>query len=53
VYATISDLGGTAITRKTDMPGMMSLLYGRESRFRNVVYWYVSRSREISGDIQP
>ncbi|MFZ9858085.1 MAG: peptide ABC transporter substrate-binding protein [Roseiflexaceae bacterium] len=53
VYATISDLGGTAITRKTDMPGMMSLLFGRESRFRNVVYWYVSRSREISGDIQP
>lgn len=53
VYATITDLGGTAITRKNDMPGMMSLLYGRESRFRNVVYWYVSRSREISGDIQP
>jgi peptide/nickel transport system substrate-binding protein len=53
VYATISDLGGTAITRKTDMPGMMNLLFGRESRFRNVVYWYVSRSREISGDIQP
>jgi peptide/nickel transport system substrate-binding protein len=53
VYATISDLGGTAITRKNDMPGMMSLLNGRESRFRNVVYWYVSRSREISGDIQP
>jgi peptide/nickel transport system substrate-binding protein len=53
IYATISDLGGTAITRKTDMPGMMNLLFGRESRFRNVVYWYVSRSREISGDIQP
>lgn len=53
IYATISDLGGTAITRKSDMPGMMNLLFGRESRFRNVVYWYVARSREISGDIQP
>jgi peptide/nickel transport system substrate-binding protein len=53
VYATVADLGGTAITHKSDMPGMMNLLFGRESRFRNVVYWYVSRSREISGDIQP
>lgn len=53
IYATISDLGGTAITRKNNLPGMMNLLFGRESRFRNVVYWYVSRSREISGDIQP
>jgi hypothetical protein len=31
----------------------MNLMLGRDSRFRNVVHWFVTRSREISGDIQP
>lgn len=53
VYATTRDLGGTAISRRTDLPGTMNLMVGRDSRFRNVVHWFVTRSREISGDIQP
>jgi peptide/nickel transport system substrate-binding protein len=53
VYATVSDLGGTALTRRSDLPGMINLLFGRDSRFRNVTHWFVARSQEISGDIQP
>ncbi|MFM2310476.1 MAG: hypothetical protein RLY87_2598 [Chloroflexota bacterium] len=53
IYATVSDLGGTALTQRTDMPGMMNLLFGRDSRFRNLTHWFVARSQEISGDIQP
>jgi len=53
VYATVSDLGGTALTQRTDMPGMINLLFGRDSRFRNLTHWFVARSQEISGDIQP
>ncbi|RLT32987.1 MAG: peptide ABC transporter substrate-binding protein [Chloroflexi bacterium] len=53
VYATVSDLGGTALTQRRDMPGMINLLFGRDSRFRNLTHWFVARSQEISGDIQP
>lgn len=53
VFATVSDLGGTALTQRTDMPGMMNLLFGRDSRFRNLTHWFVARSQEISGEIQP
>lgn len=53
VYATTRDLGGTAISRRTDIPGTINLMVGRESRFRNVVHWFVTRSQEISGDLQP
>lgn len=53
VYATVSDLGGTALTQRSDLPGMINLLFGRDSRFRNVTHWFVARSQEISGDIQP
>ncbi len=53
VYATVSDLGGTALTQRTDMPGMMNVMFGRDSRFRNLTHWFVARSKEISGDIQP
>jgi peptide/nickel transport system substrate-binding protein len=53
VYSTVSDLGGTALTQRTDMPGMINLLFGRDSRFRNLTHWFVARSQEISGDIQP
>ena len=53
VYATVSDLGGTALTQRSDMPGMINLLFGRDSRFRNLTHWFVARSQEISGDIQP
>jgi len=51
VYAVTSELGGTTITRRTDLPGAINLLIGRESRFRNVVHWFVTRSREIQGDL--
>lgn len=51
VYAVTSELGGTTITRRTDLPGVINLLVGRESRFRNVVHWFVTRSREIQGDL--
>ena len=51
VYAVTSELGGTTITRRTDLPGVINLLVGRESRFRNVVHWFVTRSSEISGDL--
>jgi peptide/nickel transport system substrate-binding protein len=53
VYATVSDLGGTALTQRRDMPGMINLMFGRDSRFRNLTHWFVARSQEISGDIQP
>ncbi len=53
VYATTRDLGGTAISRRSDIPGTMNLMIGHESRFRNIVHWFVTRSREISGDLQP
>ena len=53
VYATVSDLGGTALTQRREMPGMINLLFGRDSRFRNLTHWFVARSQEISGDIQP
>ncbi|MFM2031646.1 MAG: hypothetical protein RLZZ297_411 [Chloroflexota bacterium] len=53
VFATVSDLGGTALTTRTDMPGMMNLLAGRDARFRNLTHWFVTRSQEISGEIQP
>jgi peptide/nickel transport system substrate-binding protein len=53
VYATTRDLGGTAISRRSDIPGTINLMIGRESRFRNIVHWFVARSREISGDLQP
>ena len=53
VYATVSDLGGTALTQRRDMPGMIHLMFGRDSRFRNLTHWFVARSQEISGDIQP
>lgn len=53
VYATSRDLGGTAISRRTDIPGTINLMVGRDSRFRNIVHWFVTRSREISGDLQP
>lgn len=51
VYAVTAELGGTTITRRTDLPGVINLLVGRESRFRNVVHWFVTRSREIQGDL--
>lgn len=51
IYAVTSELGGTTITRRTDLPGVINLLVGRESRFRNVVHWFVTRSSEISGDL--
>jgi peptide/nickel transport system substrate-binding protein len=53
VYAATRDLGGTAISRRSDIPGTINLMIGRESRFRNIVHWFVARSREISGDLQP
>lgn len=53
IYATTRDLGGTAISRRTDIPGTINLMVGREARFRNVVHWFVKRSQEISGDLQP
>ena len=53
VYATTRELGGTVISRRTDIPGMMNLMIGRDARFRNVVHWFVNRSREISGALQP
>lgn len=53
-YVTVSDLGGLDFEPQPGSPNapVISLLLGREDRFRNVLRWFLRSSREIRGDLR-
>lgn len=53
-YVTVRDLGGLDLERQPGSPNtpVVTLLLGREDRFRNVLRWFLRSSREIRGDLR-
>ncbi|GAB4166800.1 MAG: peptide ABC transporter substrate-binding protein [Roseiflexaceae bacterium] len=51
-YTMTTELGGVTVDQPDPDSGGAPLLAGRESRFRDVIRWFLQSSREIQGDLR-